>query len=75
VIVPFVACGDIGGYDPDKSYPLELENEGEYVFHEPVQPPIHPNYYSYLQRQKDGSANNSSNSTTTDVTHNNTAEK
>jgi tRNA (cytidine32/guanosine34-2'-O)-methyltransferase len=51
VIVPFVACGDIGGYDADKSYPLEMENE-EYIYHDPVQPPIHPNYYSYLQRQK-----------------------
>jgi tRNA (cytidine32/guanosine34-2'-O)-methyltransferase len=53
VIVPFVACGDINGYDADKSYPLQLsQDEGEYVYHEPVQPPIHPNYHTYLQRQK-----------------------
>lgn len=65
--VPFVACGDLNGYDADKSYPLELDQvaaagqggNGEsssadkgyqYVYHPPVQPPIHPNYYTYQQR-------------------------
>lgn len=76
VIVPFVACGDLSGLDADKSYPLELEYEGEvdgekggesavgagkeggggYKYIEPVQPPIHPNYFSYLQRKKDEKA-------------------
>ena len=51
--VPFVACGDLTGFDSDKSYPLELEGTDEaYVFKEPVQPPIRPNYHSYQQRQK-----------------------
>lgn len=70
LVVPFVACGDLNGYDADKSYPLELdevtaggadgvagaEGEGDsgkgykYVYREPVQPPIHPNYYTYQQR-------------------------
>lgn len=51
--VPFVACGDLTGFDSDKSYPLELEGAGEaYVYKEPVQPPIRPNYHSYQQRQK-----------------------
>ena len=59
VIVPFVACGDLSGfdYDPDKSYPLETEeNKGEYKYVEPVQPPISPNYSTYLQktREKNG---------------------
>eukprot|EP00750_Incisomonas_marina_P021640 INCI4604.2.p1 GENE.INCI4604.2~~INCI4604.2.p1 ORF type:complete len:423 (-),score=75.40 INCI4604.2:39-1307(-) len=26
-IVPFVACGDMSGFDPDQSYPLELTEE------------------------------------------------
>ena len=64
LVVPFVACGDLNGYDADKSYPLELDQpsaEGgngedgadkgyQYVYHPPVQPPIHPNYYTYQQR-------------------------
>lgn len=25
--MPFVACGDLSGFDADKSYPLELELE------------------------------------------------
>lgn len=65
LVVPFVACGDLNGYDADKSYPLELDestgngasgeagNEAkgyQYVYHPPVQPPIHPNYYTYQQR-------------------------
>jgi hypothetical protein len=74
MIVPFVACGDLSGLDADKSYPSELESEGEvnseggesalgggkegggYKYIEPVQPPIHPNYFSYLQRKKDEKA-------------------
>ena len=61
VIVPFVACGDLSGFDSDKSYPLQLtatpdagsmsagETEGEYVYsyRKPVQPPINPNYHTY----------------------------
>jgi tRNA (cytidine32/guanosine34-2'-O)-methyltransferase len=52
LVVPFVACGDLTGYDADKSYPLQLENEQEYVYHDPVQPPVHPNYYTYQQKFK-----------------------
>ncbi|KAK8812480.1 hypothetical protein WA158_007713 [Blastocystis sp. Blastoise] len=51
-IVPFLACGDLSGFDSDMSYPLE-EKEG-YIFHEPVQMPIHPPYLEYLNRKKDG---------------------
>lgn len=53
LIIPFVACGDVNGFDSDKSYPLQLENEDEYVYREVVQPPIHPNYYTHLHRDKD----------------------
>ncbi len=28
-IVPFVACGDLSGYDADKSYPLVLQRGGD----------------------------------------------
>ncbi|KAJ1438753.1 cell division-like protein [Ochromonadaceae sp. CCMP2298] len=50
LVVPFVACGDLSGYDADKSYPLELEGESTYIYHAPVQPPINPNYFTYQQR-------------------------
>ena len=51
LVVPFVACGDLSGYDADKSYPLELDGK-EYTYIEPVQRPIRPNYYTYQQLQK-----------------------
>ena len=47
VVVPFVACGDLSGFDADKSYELD---DSSYVYREPVQPPIHPNYYSYQKK-------------------------
>lgn len=54
--VPFAACGDLSGFDSDKSYPLQLEGEGnEYTYRDPVQPPIHPNYFSYQQRKASSS--------------------
>ncbi|CAM9323726.1 unnamed protein product [Chrysoparadoxa australica] len=48
--VPFVACGDLSGFDADRSYPLEIDGE-EYQHHEPVQPPIKPAYYTFQQRK------------------------
>lgn len=60
LIVPFVACGDLSGfdYDPDKSYPLQLAHDGEdedtYTYTDPVQPPIAPNYHSYLEKKREG---------------------
>ena len=27
LVVPFVACGDLSGFDADKSYPLELDSK------------------------------------------------
>jgi hypothetical protein len=29
LIVPFVACGDLSGFDADKSYPLQLQLQGD----------------------------------------------
>lgn len=42
VIVPFVACGDLSGFDADQSYSLQDGNVGvgEYKYLNPVQPPI-----------------------------------
>ncbi len=66
VIVPFLACGDLSGFDSDQSYPLLFptqaarnasESSGvNYSFHEPAQKPINPPYKEYLDR-KAGKAN------------------
>jgi hypothetical protein len=47
VVVPFVACGDLRGFDPDKSYSLSTS----YVYQAPIQPPLHPNYFTYQTRK------------------------
>mmetsp|Transcript_40800 Transcript_40800/g.66164 ORF Transcript_40800/g.66164 Transcript_40800/m.66164 type:complete len:301 (-) Transcript_40800:525-1427(-) len=46
IIVPFIACGDLSGYnyDPDMSYPLEPG----YVYRPPTQAPIAPPYKEAL---------------------------
>ena len=69
LLVPFVACGDLSGYDADANYPLRplealLPREGEaggeggelevYTYHEPTQKPTTPAYRSYLEAQGDG---------------------
>ena len=43
VLVPFVACGDLSGYDADQNYAL---GGSEYVYREPVQKPIAPKAYT-----------------------------
>ncbi|XP_053379244.1 putative tRNA (cytidine(32)/guanosine(34)-2'-O)-methyltransferase [Mercenaria mercenaria] len=43
VIVPFLACGDLSGFDSDKNYPLKLPGR-EYEYHKPAQSPINPPY-------------------------------
>ncbi|XP_064611326.1 tRNA (cytidine(32)/guanosine(34)-2'-O)-methyltransferase-like [Liolophura sinensis] len=44
VIVPFLACGDLSGFDSDRTYPLELEPGKGYKYHPPTQSPINPPY-------------------------------
>ncbi|KAL2099764.1 hypothetical protein ACEWY4_004158 [Coilia grayii] len=44
IIVPFLACGDLSGFDSDKTYPLQLDSSKEYTYTPPTQPPIHPPY-------------------------------
>eukprot|EP00842_Homolaphlyctis_polyrhiza_P007071 jgi/Hompol1/953/HPOL_002612-RA len=48
VIVPFMACGDLSGFDSDMTYPLP-ETDGGYQPLEPVQAPINPPYKSFMQ--------------------------
>ena len=40
-IVPFLACGDLSGYDSDMTYRVAKD---EHVPRDPVQPPIEPPY-------------------------------
>jgi len=53
VIVPFLACGDLSAFDSDKTYPLNLDGK-EYVYHPPVQTPIHPPYEQAVALKKKG---------------------
>jgi len=63
IVIPFVTCGDLSGYDADTTYALPKD----YEYHEPVQSPISPPYEEAISRKKasDNVACGSSNSTTT----------
>eukprot|EP00249_Psilotum_nudum_P004684 c18192_g1_i1 orf=122-1060(+) len=54
--IPFLACGDLSGYDADQSYPLpKREGPGEngsYQSLQPVQPPIAPPYKTALELER-----------------------
>lgn len=63
-IVPFVACGDLSGYDcggldfldSDKSYPIgnnNLNKEKGQAFIQPIAPPIKPPYESSIAKAKE----------------------
>jgi tRNA (cytidine32/guanosine34-2'-O)-methyltransferase len=59
-IIPFIACGDLTGFDSDSSYPLNLPNSSnsgsnEYQYLSPTQLPIDPPY-QWAQRLKKTSA-------------------
>uniref|UniRef100_A0A8V0X3S8 Putative tRNA (cytidine(32)/guanosine(34)-2'-O)-methyltransferase n=1 Tax=Gallus gallus TaxID=9031 RepID=A0A8V0X3S8_CHICK len=54
LIVPFVACGDLSAYDPDRTYPLQLSPEQPYRYVPPPTPPIAPPYAAALRRQRGG---------------------
>ena len=49
-LVPFIACGDLTGFDSDRTYPLELNalseefRDWKYEHREVVQPPTEPAY-------------------------------
>ena len=46
-IVPFMACGDLAGFDSDRTY--SLPGDDQYVSLDPVQPPIDPPYRTFLK--------------------------
>ncbi|KAK7331929.1 hypothetical protein VNO80_28674 [Phaseolus coccineus] len=52
VYIPFLACGDLSGYDSDRSYPLPKVDGGTYQSLDPVQPPIAPPYKRALELKK-----------------------
>ncbi|KAF3656925.1 putative desiccation-related protein PCC13-62-like [Capsicum annuum] len=52
VYIPFLACGDLSGYDSDRSYPLPRAADGTYQCLDPVQPPIAPPYKRALEMKK-----------------------
>ena len=58
VVVPFVACGDLGGYDADASYDLDSGGgagggEEGYRPLEPVAPPIAPPYKAAIAKERE----------------------
>ncbi|KAI0489342.1 hypothetical protein KFK09_029184 [Dendrobium nobile] len=56
VYIPFLACGDLNGYDSDRSYPLPTSADGSYRSLDPVQPPIAPPYKRALELKKASSS-------------------
>lgn len=50
-LVPFIACGDLGGWDADASYELPDASEG-YTPLPPVQPPTAPAYKVALEKAR-----------------------
>ncbi|XP_073297920.1 uncharacterized protein [Primulina huaijiensis] len=52
VYIPFLACGDLSGFDSDRSYPLPKVADGTYKSLDPVQPPIAPPYKRALELKK-----------------------
>ncbi|XP_031948093.1 LOW QUALITY PROTEIN: putative tRNA (cytidine(32)/guanosine(34)-2'-O)-methyltransferase [Corvus moneduloides] len=54
VIVPFVACGDLSAYDPDRTYPLQLDPARPYTYVPPPAPPIAPPYAQACRLRRGG---------------------
>ena len=59
VIVPFIACGDLSGFDSDMNY----EFDENYVYHEAVQKPINPPYKTAVQMKRTNQLDDSSSPT------------
>ncbi|KAF7721866.1 putative tRNA (cytidine(32)/guanosine(34)-2'-O)-methyltransferase [Apophysomyces ossiformis] len=47
-IVPFIACGDLNGYDADRTYPLKTS----YTSLDPLQPPITAPYKTAIEMKR-----------------------
>lgn len=54
IIVPFVACGDLSAYDPDRTYPLQLDPDRPYTYVPPPAPPIAPPYARACELRRGG---------------------
>mmetsp|Transcript_686 Transcript_686/g.1159 ORF Transcript_686/g.1159 Transcript_686/m.1159 type:complete len:325 (+) Transcript_686:57-1031(+) len=52
-LVPFVACGDLSGFDSNMSYDLSSEDELDHEPLMPVQPPINPPYMEAKQKMRE----------------------
>ncbi len=54
LVVPFLACGDLSGYDADASYPLPATSAdgSAYVPLPPVAPPTAPAYRTAKERDR-----------------------
>ncbi|KAJ2134899.1 putative tRNA (cytidine(32)/guanosine(34)-2'-O)-methyltransferase, partial [Coemansia sp. RSA 551] len=57
-IVPFVACGDLRGFDADMTYPLDISEAGPYEQRDPTQAPISPPYKRALELKRSNFYNN-----------------
>ncbi|GMS88447.1 hypothetical protein PENTCL1PPCAC_10622 [Pristionchus entomophagus] len=61
VVVPFVACGDLSGWDSDRVYPLDTTqldpNHTRYVNREVIAPPTEPPYKLACELKKSGRLN------------------
>ncbi|KAI9503390.1 putative tRNA (cytidine(32)/guanosine(34)-2'-O)-methyltransferase [Coemansia spiralis] len=57
-IVPFVACGDLRGFDADMTYPLDIDNAEPYQPRDPNQSPISPPYKKALELKRSNFYNN-----------------
>ena len=49
-LIPFMACGDLSGFDSDSTYPLSITDN--YQYHEPRQKPIDPPYKKAIELKK-----------------------
>ncbi len=56
VVVPFVACGDLSGFDADQSYPLQLEGEAPYEHRPPVAAPLSASYIDAVRKKRGAGA-------------------
>ncbi|CAM0136823.1 tRNA (uridine-2'-O-)-methyltransferase trm7 [Umbelopsis sp. WA50703] len=52
MIVPFIACGDLSGYDSDMTYALEKKDNEEYKSLDPLQPPISAPYLKAMELKR-----------------------
>ncbi|KAJ2771749.1 tRNA (uridine-2'-O-)-methyltransferase trm7 [Coemansia nantahalensis] len=51
-LAPFVACGDLRGFDADMTYPLDIDGAQPYQQRDPTQSPISPPYKKALELKR-----------------------